>query len=360
MISRARGENARMRFPGHLTANGRGFRGTACLLLLMAGASFTRAAGGADSPAVNGDPPPAVKVASVRRVFQDGGHNAFTDLCRFRGQLWLVFRSCPDGHMVHPTASIVVLRSGDGWRGRRRTASASSAGTRATRIFWSSRISSSFIPAPGTAARRHRTPRLRPEPAPRLRRVVRRWRAGGTARSCWRAPSAITSGAPPRSAGKRTCAAGRKTGFEITARGEGEHVESLMLESDDGLVWRKRAVFQETAGDETAFLFEPDGSVLAWGAGAATRNCCARSRPIRIGSAPISTAPSAGRCWPSGGTASSWEDARPRHWPENFALLARGRPVARVRGASQRGATIPIRASLNSPPPGAGFLLFQP
>jgi len=54
----------------------------------------------------------------------------------------------------------------------------------------------------------------------------------------------------------------RKLGFEIGPRGEGESVESVMLESDDGLIWRKRALFQETAGDETAFLFEPDGSVV--------------------------------------------------------------------------------------------------
>jgi len=38
-----------------------------------------------------------------------------------------------------------------------------------------------------------------------------------------------------------------------------------MLESDDGLVWRKRAVFQGISGDETAFLFEPDGAVLGVG-----------------------------------------------------------------------------------------------
>jgi hypothetical protein len=36
-----------------------------------------------------------------------------------------------------------------------------------------------------------------------------------------------------------------------------------MLESDDGLIFRKRALFQETWGDETAFLFEPDGRVVA-------------------------------------------------------------------------------------------------
>jgi hypothetical protein len=57
----------------------------------------------------------------------------------------------------------------------------------------------------------------------------------------------------------------RKVGFEVGPRGEGREVESLMLESTDGLIWRKRAVFQEIEGDETAFLFEPDGCVLGIG-----------------------------------------------------------------------------------------------
>ena len=48
-------------------------------------------------------------------------------------------------------------------------------------------------------------------------------------------------------------------------RGEGREVESLMLESEDGLIWRKRAVFQEIRGDETAFLFEPDGTIIGIG-----------------------------------------------------------------------------------------------
>ncbi|MHC4120501.1 MAG: hypothetical protein ACYSWO_23655, partial [Planctomycetota bacterium] len=46
---------------------------------------------------------PEVEVTNVRRVFHDGHHNAFTDLVRFRGRFYLTFRSCPDGHMVHPT-----------------------------------------------------------------------------------------------------------------------------------------------------------------------------------------------------------------------------------------------------------------
>jgi hypothetical protein len=51
----------------------------------------------------------------------------------------------------------------------------------------------------------------------------------------------------------------------MAPRGEGPMVESAMLESDDGLIWRTRALFQVVDGDETAFQFEADGSVLAIG-----------------------------------------------------------------------------------------------
>ena len=57
---------------------------------------------------------PKVRVESIRRAFHNGEHNAFTDLVRFQGKLYLTFRSCPDGHMVHPTASAIVLTSDDG------------------------------------------------------------------------------------------------------------------------------------------------------------------------------------------------------------------------------------------------------
>lgn len=61
---------------------------------------------------------PSVEVLSTRRIFHNGEHNAFTDLCRFRNEIYLAFRSCPDGHMVHPTSSILILASSDGkqWR----------------------------------------------------------------------------------------------------------------------------------------------------------------------------------------------------------------------------------------------------
>jgi hypothetical protein len=57
----------------------------------------------------------------------------------------------------------------------------------------------------------------------------------------------------------------RKKDFAIAPKGEGRMVESVMLESDDGWIWRKRAVFQEIDGDETAFQFERDGSLVGIG-----------------------------------------------------------------------------------------------
>ena len=56
---------------------------------------------------------PEVSVSNVRQVFYNGEHNAFTDLIRFKGRFYLTFRSCPDGHMVHPTSSIIILASDD-------------------------------------------------------------------------------------------------------------------------------------------------------------------------------------------------------------------------------------------------------
>jgi hypothetical protein len=52
-----------------------------------------------------------------------------------------------------------------------------------------------------------------------------------------------------------------------------------MLESEDGLVWRTRALFQESRGDETAFLFQPDGHILAIGRRGSDKAEILRSQP---------------------------------------------------------------------------------
>ncbi len=53
-------------------------------------------------------------------------------------------------------------------------------------------------------------------------------------------------------------------------------IEGAMLVSEDGIIWRFRTFFDESYGDETAFLFEEDGSILAIardGAGERARVC---------------------------------------------------------------------------------------
>ena len=45
---------------------------------------------------------PVVEVSRVRKVFDDGDHNAFTDLTVFKNAFYLTFRTCPDGHGVSP------------------------------------------------------------------------------------------------------------------------------------------------------------------------------------------------------------------------------------------------------------------
>lgn len=60
----------------------------------------------------------SVMIASIRQVYNDGNHNAFTDLAFFGGQYYLTFRSCPDGHMIFPSSRIIILSSTDtkSWR----------------------------------------------------------------------------------------------------------------------------------------------------------------------------------------------------------------------------------------------------
>jgi hypothetical protein len=52
-----------------------------------------------------------VQPRAVRNVFGDGNHNAFTALTRFKGDLWLAFRTA-EAHTA-PDGDIVVLRSHD-------------------------------------------------------------------------------------------------------------------------------------------------------------------------------------------------------------------------------------------------------
>ncbi|MHB8901547.1 MAG: hypothetical protein ACYC6Y_22575 [Thermoguttaceae bacterium] len=229
--------------------------------------------------ALAGESLPTVKVESIRRAFHNGEHNAFTDLVRFGEKIYLTFRSCPDGHMVNPTASVIVMSSPDGrqWQQVHEFAVAE----RDTRdphfLVFNGKL---FVYTGTWYSGKTTLPVAEYDLNKHLGFAA--WSEDGTT---WHSPVMLegTFGHYVWRAathdGKAYLCGRRKIGFAEGPRGEGREVESLMLESDDGLIWRKRAVFQEIAGDETAFLFEPDGAVVAISRRGSANAQLLRSRP---------------------------------------------------------------------------------
>jgi hypothetical protein len=204
---------------------------------------------------------PDVQVSNIRRVFHNGEHNAFTDMCRFQGRYYLTFRSCPDGHMVHPTSSIVVLVSDDtrSWKPVHRF----QVDQRDVRdphfLVFEERL---FVYT-GTWYCGATSPRER-DLNQHLGFAV--WTDDGVN---WHGPRMLegTYGhyvwRAATFGGKAWLCGRRKRLFAEAPESDRGLRESVMLESDDGLIWKTCSLFQETQGDETAFLFESDGRVLA-------------------------------------------------------------------------------------------------
>jgi hypothetical protein len=204
-------------------------------------------------------PLPQVKVTNLRRAFHNGEHNAFTDLIRFQNRFYLTFRSCPDGHGVNPTSSIIVLASDDlkQWQPVHRF----SVAKRDTRdphfLIFKDRL---FVYTGAWYCG---------DTAPKSYDLNQHlgfgvWTADGTK---WTEPEMLegTYGhyvwRAASFGGKAYLCGRRKHRFvETASRQERDPlVESALLVSDDGLVWQTAGRFQETYGDETAFLFEAGG-----------------------------------------------------------------------------------------------------
>ena len=208
---------------------------------------------------------PNVKVSKARRVFDNGEHNAFTDLVRFGGRFYLAFRSCPDGHMVHPSASIIILASTDAqqWEQVHRF----SVPKRDTRDPHFLVFQDKLFVYTGTWYCGDTSPK-RGDYDLNQHLGYAAWSADGTT---WHSPIMLegTFGhyiwRANTFGGKAYLCGRRKKAFAIPPRGEGSMVESALLESEDGLIWRTRSLFQEVRGDETAFQFESDGSIIAIG-----------------------------------------------------------------------------------------------
>ena len=204
-------------------------------------------------------------VDSVRQVYNDGNHNAFTDLCRFKDRYYLTFRSCPDGHGLHPSSSIVVLSSDDRiiWRkvhqfdrcGLRRD----------VRDPHFVVLRDALFVYTGTWLVDAEDPKKQEL---NDHRGYCAWSQDG---ETWQGPRFaegtqghyIWRGA---TYGDRMYLCGRrKRGLAVlpTLEEVGRLTESALLVSDDGFSFTTAGLFRESYGDETAFLFEEDGSLVA-------------------------------------------------------------------------------------------------
>ncbi len=208
---------------------------------------------------------PKVTVSNVRRVFHNGEHNAFTDLIRFQDRYYLTFRSCPDGHMVHSSSSIVILQSEDliQWEQVHQFR----VPMRDTRDPHFLHFKGKLFVYTGTWYSGDKT-------LPRNAYDINLHLGYGVASNDGRAwsPPTMLEGTfghyiwRAASDGDHAFLCGRrKKEFDVRPKGEGPEVESVMLESEDGWIWRTRTLFQEIHGDETAFQFESNGGLLAIG-----------------------------------------------------------------------------------------------
>jgi hypothetical protein len=209
-----------------------------------------------------------VTVESVRKVFNDGNHNAFTDLCRFRDRYYLTFRSCPDGHHVFTSSRVVILSSGDGERWEQ--AHAFSVSDRDVRdphflVFGETLFvyTGAWLCDPAEAPSAWTE---KQDVNDHLGYCA--WSGDGRV---WQGPRFLegTYGhyiwRAAAHGGKAYLCGRRKRAFARTAGGRDADpiMESALLESDDGFVWKHASLFQESYGSETAFLFEREGSILA-------------------------------------------------------------------------------------------------
>ena len=208
---------------------------------------------------------PQIEVTNIRRAYHNGEHNAFTDLIRWKGKFWLTFRSCPDGHMVHPTSSIRILCSSDTleWKEVHRF----SVPRRDTRdphflvfqdklfvytgTWWSG---DDTLPREDYDLNKHLGYAVYSESGGSWSEPTQM--EGTYGHYIWRAATHD---------GKAYLCARRKRNYseQETGAGGASIVESAMLESEDGLNWRFHSLFQADRGNETAFLFEENGDLLS-------------------------------------------------------------------------------------------------
>ncbi len=254
-------------------------RRTARSLFLSLACSLAAFGGLASASAAT---PPTVRVENIRRVFHNGEHNAFTDLIRWKGKFWLAFRSCPEGHQVSQKASVIILSSEDAktWQ----QVNQFSVPGRDTRDPHFLIFGDKLFVYSGTAYVGKENIRTTEWNA---HLGYATWTTDGAK---WAEPKALegTYGhyiwRAAAHGGKAYLVARRWQNWEAPSPAPGskagrDTMQAALLESDDGLRWRFRSFFQETQGNETSFLFEPNGELISVSRATMTSSVLGHSKP---------------------------------------------------------------------------------
>lgn len=206
---------------------------------------------------------PGVRIGGVHRVIDNGSHNAFTDLIQFQGKFYLTCRSCPEGHMIFPSSTIRILVSDDGvsdW----------------AEVFQFS-VAERDVRDPHFLIFREKlfvysgTWLCDPSGGDQIDMNDHLGYAVCTENGAdWDGPTMLegTYGhyiwqAAALGGTAFLCGRRRRDFVRGHAEDQAELIQSAMLASTDGLVWTTAGLFADGHGDETAFLVEDDGSVLA-------------------------------------------------------------------------------------------------
>jgi len=203
-----------------------------------------------------------MRLIGVRRLVEDGNHNAFTDLTRFKDQYYLTFRSCPDGHMIFPSSSIIIMRSLDG-RDWERVHQFNVEGRDVRDPHFLNTGEKLFVysgawPVTQGDSRAKDYADLRSYFCYSLDGTD--WSGtieieGGKGYYCWRTARFEDT---YYLCGKRYW---ESLGFDLSRDPDGR--QSVLLESRDAVHWREAALFLDKFGDETAFAFDSSGNLTA-------------------------------------------------------------------------------------------------
>jgi hypothetical protein len=203
---------------------------------------------------------PEIHIESVRQVFNDGNHNGFPDFIRFRDTFYMVFRCNPIGHLGKEGTSGRIMSSPDG-------------------IEWTE---IHHFEVPGRDLRDHHFVEFNGK----LFVYVGGWLVKDaiyeyahilgfglytTDGTNWSEPKPLEGTLGHfiwRTLvydGKVFLNARRRRGFVSTGILLDDDLlnESTLMKSDDGFTFKPVIFFPQKGGDETAFQFEDDGTVIA-------------------------------------------------------------------------------------------------